>query len=92
MKYPQGSNQDLGIAPKTESEVYNKWKPYLKKRKWMEITKSKQGLTIPIKFSRQSTTELLVAAEQIASFLPWNQERVGITFLIRKKKHTKVAF
>jgi len=29
-------------------------------------------LTSPIRFSRHSTTELLVAAEQTASILPWN--------------------
>jgi hypothetical protein len=30
-------------------------------------------LTIPIRFSRQRITELLVAAEQTASFFPYNR-------------------
>lgn len=33
------------------------------------------GRTIPIRFSRQSTTELLVAAEQTASFFPYNRKK-----------------
>lgn len=31
----------------------------------------RKGLTSPIRFSRHSMTELLVAAEQTASFFPW---------------------
>ena len=37
-------------------------------------TFSVKGLTSPIRFSRHSITELFVAAEQTASFVPYNRD------------------
>lgn len=50
---------------KTQNSVEaEKWKPLIIRSNIIE------GLTIPIRFSRHSMTELLVAAEHTASFIP----------------------
>lgn len=45
------------------------------KRVYFSIMMLESEYTIPIRFSRQSTTELLVAAEQIASIFPFRMEK-----------------
>jgi len=68
--YQQGNNQGLESVPTTENNlvecklINNFLQPLVEYKD--------NGLTIPIRFSRHRITELLVAAEQTASFFPCN--------------------
>lgn len=80
--YRQGSNPDFESAPKKMKTKTDIWIFVAEEQKSMFYNKDspKKQLTIPIRFSRQSITELLVAAEQTANFLPYNNEqKKGIT-------------
>lgn len=77
-KYLQGSSQDLETAPTTRGKQ-NKESTEIVKHKnedaCFNFMVLQNGPTSPIRFSRQSMTELLVAAEQTANFFPYNNSK-----------------